>query len=308
MKRILHKLGQSSVFRWSLHVVSIVTILSGGTLAAEDSWWQFRGPNGDGHTASSGLPLEWDETRNVAWKTAIHDRGWSSPVIWGNQVWVTTATRDGHRLFAVCVDKDSGRIVHDLHIFDVEDPMTISDENTYATPTPVIEEGRVFVHFGTYGTACLDTATGRTLWTRRDLKCDHEVSAGPASSPTLIDGHVVVHVDGRDVQYIIALDRDTGETVWKTPQVDRLHRHSRPPPQSILHALCDSSRRWQASDQSRRTSSVLVRRDGSRTMAHPAPRVFSRASTRLRPRPGVRDHRPQTTPSCGRSDLTAAAT
>jgi outer membrane protein assembly factor BamB len=218
MKHILANLARSSVFRWSLNTVLTLTMLSGTTLAAEETWWQFRGPNGNGHTTATNLPLEWDESRNVAWKTAIHDRGWSSPVIWGNQVWLTTATKEGHRLFAVCVDKDTGQIVHDLHVFDVENPMRISDENTYATPTPVIEEGRVFIHFGTYGTVCLDTASGRKLWTRRDLNCDHEAGAGPASSPTLIDGNVVVHVDGRDVQYIIALDRATGETVWKTPR------------------------------------------------------------------------------------------
>ena len=205
--------------RWSLLLVSTLAIASVGTLvAAEQSWWQFRGPKGDGHAMATELPLEWDESRNVVWKTAIHDRGYSSPVIWGNQVWLTTATRDGHRLFAVCVDKDTGKIVQDLHIFDVVKPRRITDENTYATPTPVIEEGRVFLHFGTYGTACLDTASGRKLWTRRDLNCDHEDGAGPASSPTLIDGNLVVHVDGRDVQYIVALDRATGETVWKTPR------------------------------------------------------------------------------------------
>ena len=218
MKHFLGNSGQSSVFRQSLHIVLTLTILSEGTRAAEGSWWQFRGPNGNGHTTATNLPLEWDESRNVAWKTAIHDRGWSSPVIWGNQVWLTTATRDGHRLFALCVDKDTGQIVYDVHVFDVENPMRITDENTFATPTPVIEKGRVFVHFGTYGTACLDTATGQPLWTRRDLSCDHEAGAGPASSPTLINGMVVVHVDGRDVQYIIALNRATGETVWKTPR------------------------------------------------------------------------------------------
>lgn len=218
MKQIFSCLENIPAFRLLLQIVLILTSLSGGTLAAQESWWQFRGPNGNGHTTATNLPLDWGESRNVAWKTAIHDRGWSSPVLWGNQVWLTTATRDGHRLFAVCVDKDTGKIVHDLHVFDVEDPMRITDENTYATPTPVIEEGRVFIHYGTYGTACLDTATGRKLWTRRDLNCDHEAGAGPASSPTLIDGNVVVHVDGRDVQYIIALDRDTGKTVWKTPR------------------------------------------------------------------------------------------
>ena len=206
-------------FRWSVTGVALLTFLTSGTPAADDSfWWQFRGPHGNGHATATTLPLEWEESRNVVWKTAVHDRGWSSPVIWGNQIWLTTATREGHRLFAVCIDKQTGGIVHDLHLFDVENPMRITDENTYATPTPVIEAGRVFLHFGTYGTACVDTSSGRVLWTRRDLNCDHEEGAGPASSPTLIHGNVVVHVDGRDVQYIIALDRETGETVWKTPR------------------------------------------------------------------------------------------
>lgn len=204
--------------RQSLSIVLGLVILVDGSHGAEEPWWQFRGPAGTGHTNASDLPVEWRESEQVTWKTAIHDRGWSSPVVWGRQIWLTTATRDGHRLFAVCVDKDTGDIVHDVHLFDVDDPMPISDENTYATPTPVIEEGRVFLHFGTYGTACLDTTTGQKIWARRDLTCDHEAGAGPASSPTLIDGHVVVHVDGRDVQYIIALDRATGETVWKTPR------------------------------------------------------------------------------------------
>ena len=193
-------------------------LASANPLAAEESWWQFLGPTGNGHSGATDLPLNWSEKQNVAWKTRIHDRGWSSPVISGNQIWMTTATADGHKLFAVCVDKNTGRIVHDRHIFDVESPQKITSENTYATATPVIEEGRVFVHFGTYGTACLDTKTGKSIWTRRDLKCDHEANAGPASSPTIIGGNLVVHVDGRDVQYIIALDRQTGKTVWKTPR------------------------------------------------------------------------------------------
>lgn len=210
-----------TVFRFPCHLFAIALVLSigwTGLVSADEMWWQFRGPTGDGYSSAENLPRSWSESENVSWKTAIHDRGWSSPVIWGDQIWLTTATRDGHQLFAMCIDKKTGQIVHDLHVFDVEEPMRITDENTYATPTPVIEEGRVFVHFGTYGTACLDTTTGDKIWVRRDLKCDHEAGAGPASSPTLIGGHVVVHVDGRDVQYIIALDRATGETVWKTPR------------------------------------------------------------------------------------------
>jgi len=183
--------------------------------SAGESWWQFLGPDGNGHSIATDLPVRWTDRENVAWKTAIHDRGWSSPVIYGDQIWLTTATTDGHKLYAVCVDKNTGRVLHDRRVFDVAEPQAISEENTYATPTPVIEQGRVFLHFGTYGTACLDTRTGETIWSRRDLNCDHEANAGPASSPTILGGHLVVHVDGRDVQYIIALDKATGETVWK---------------------------------------------------------------------------------------------
>ncbi|MBI97787.1 MAG: quinonprotein alcohol dehydrogenase, partial [Verrucomicrobiales bacterium] len=182
---------------------------------AADSWSQFRGPNGDGHTAAINLPLNWSETKNIVWKTAIHDRGYSSPVIWGKQIWLTTATEDGKKLFAVCVDKDTGKVLHDLHLFDVAKPQRITRDNTYASPTPAIEKGRVFLHFGTYGTACVNTTNGKVLWQRRDLNCDHEAGAGPASSPMLFGKTMIVHVDGRDVQYIVALNTATGKTVWK---------------------------------------------------------------------------------------------
>lgn len=218
MTQIPNQLRRAPFFRQCMRAALAVAVLSSGRLAADEPWWQFRGPTGDGHTTATDLPVEWNESRNVGWKTEIHDRGWSSPVIRNDQVWLTTATRDGHQLFAVCVDKDTGEIIQDLHIFDVDEPMRITDDNTYATPTPVIQDDRVFVHYGTYGTACLDTTTGETLWTRRDLNCDHEAGAGPASSPTLINGQLVVHVDGRDVQYIIALDPVSGDTIWKTPR------------------------------------------------------------------------------------------
>ncbi len=194
---------------------SVILFLPSVASSAEQQWWQFRGPEGNGHGTSNELPLKWD-AKNIVWKTPIHDRGWSSPVIWGDQIWLTTATTKGDKLFAVCVDRNSGKIVHDLHLFDVESPMSITLDNTYASPTPVIEQGRVYVHYGTYGTACLDTETGKVFWSRRDLNCDHEAGAGPASSPTLVGDLLVFHVDGRNVQYIIALDKATGRNVWKT--------------------------------------------------------------------------------------------
>lgn len=193
----------------------LAAIMATGPSWAREPWSQFRGPQENGHSQSTGLPLQWDLS-NVSWTAEIHDRGWSSPVIWDDQIWLTTATKDGHQLFALCVDKQSGAIVHDTLVFEVESPQAITVDNTYATPTPAIESGRVYVHYGTYGTACLDTGTGKILWTRRDLNCDHEKGAGPASSPFLHEDFLIFHVDGRDVQYVIALHKASGETAWKT--------------------------------------------------------------------------------------------
>ncbi len=182
--------------------------------ASSDNWPEFRGPTGDGHSTSAGLPLTWSETENVVWKTPIHDYGWSSPVVWQDQVWITTATEDGKQLFAVCLDCDRGKVLYDVKVFDVEQPEHVASVNSYASPTSAIEDGRVYVHYGTYGTACLDTRSGQVLWTRRDLNCDHH--EGPGSSPILFEDLLIVPVDGRDVQYVIALDKATGKTVWKT--------------------------------------------------------------------------------------------
>ncbi|MFM8223919.1 MAG: PQQ-binding-like beta-propeller repeat protein, partial [Planctomycetaceae bacterium] len=169
--------------------------------------------------ATARLPLTWSETENVVWKTPLHDSGWSSPVVWGNQIWLTTATDDGTKSYAVCLDRQTGAVLHDLLLFENAEPEKTRQYNSYASPTCAIEEGRVYVHFGSYGTACLDTANGKVLWTRRDLPCQHY--RGPGSSPLLADGRLYIHYDGFDLQYIVALDKQTGATVWKVDrQVD----------------------------------------------------------------------------------------
>jgi outer membrane protein assembly factor BamB len=179
-----------------------------------DNWTQFRGPNGTGRADQAGhLPIRWSETLNIRWKTRIHDKGWSSPVIWGDQIWLTTARADGKEMFVICVDRNTGKILHDKKLFDVAAPDYEPATNSYASPTPVIEAGRVYVHFGSYGTACLDTATGRVLWQRRDLPCNHW--RGPASSPILYHNLLILQFDGYDYQYVVALDKKTGKTVWR---------------------------------------------------------------------------------------------
>jgi outer membrane protein assembly factor BamB len=159
------------------------------------------------------LPLVWSETQNVVWKVSVHDSGWSSPVVWGDQIWLTTATDDGKQSYAVCVDRQSGKIVHDRKLFETAEPEDTRQYNTFASPTPVIEEGRVYVTFGSYGTACLDTRTAEVVWARRDLPCRHW--RGPASSPILFGNLLIMHFDDYDLQYVVALDKSTGKTVWK---------------------------------------------------------------------------------------------
>lgn len=182
-------------------------------LHAADPWPQFRGPAANGQTKAKGLPLTFGEDRNVLWKTAVPGKAWSSPVVWKSQIWVTTASEDGRQLGALCVDAESGRIIHQKTVFKIAEPQFCHPMNSYGTPTPTIEEGRIYLHFGSAGSACLDTATGTTLWTRQDLPCDHY--RGAASSPILAGNLLVLTFDGVDLQYLAALDKTTGKTVWK---------------------------------------------------------------------------------------------
>ncbi|MDA1017112.1 MAG: PQQ-binding-like beta-propeller repeat protein [Planctomycetota bacterium] len=188
-------------------------LASSASISAADFWNQFRGPTTDGHAPSDKLPLKWSETNNVAWKTPIAGKAWSSPVVWGNQAWVTNAT-DGKDLYAVCVNATTGKIEHTVKVFHIPKPMFCIGYNSYASPTPVVEAGMVWVHFGSAGTACLDTASGKILWARQDLPCDH--LRGPGSSPIVFRDLLIINFDGADHQYVVALNKLTGKTVWKT--------------------------------------------------------------------------------------------
>ncbi|QNN20867.1 PQQ-binding-like beta-propeller repeat protein [Planctomycetales bacterium ZRK34] len=196
--------------------VCLIT-LTGAALHAEECWPTFRGPNLEGIAEATGLPLTWSETENVKWKTPIHGRAWSSPVIVGDQIWLTTAPEDGRERYAVCVDRNTGKIMYDIKVFDVAEPQDIHEFNTYASPSPVIDPAnptRVYITFGSAGTACLDTRTGKILWTQRDLNCNHYRGAG--ASPILFENMLILPYDGSDAQFVAAMDRDTGKVIWKT--------------------------------------------------------------------------------------------
>ena len=195
-----------------LFAACISMVLVSGARAG-DNWPQFRGPDGNGLSDAKELPLTWSEAKNVKWKTPIHGKAWSSPVTWGNQIWLTTATPDGKELSVLCVDRDGGKILRDQKLFQIEKPQFCIPFNSYASPTPVIEEGRLYATFGSPGTACVDTKTGKVLWQRRDIICNHFRSAG--SSPILHNGLLIMNFDGSDHQFMLALDKKTGETVWR---------------------------------------------------------------------------------------------
>ncbi|MDA0589862.1 MAG: PQQ-binding-like beta-propeller repeat protein [Planctomycetota bacterium] len=211
-------------------------------LSAADEWPQFQGPRADGHSSATGLPLTWSETENVAWKAAIPGNGHSSPVISGNEIWLTTAVQtkltDEQKkeilskvpnsngleiagrvsLRAVCVARDSGRITHNIELFEVEKPEPIHALNSYASPSPIIQNGKLngklFCHFGTYGTCCVDTASAKVEWKNTDHHVDHQ--NGPGASPSLWEGVIILNFDGIDSQFIAGLDKRTGETLWTT--------------------------------------------------------------------------------------------
>jgi outer membrane protein assembly factor BamB len=147
-------------------------------------------------------------------------------VVWGNQVWLTTATPKGETLYAVCIDLASGRVIHDIPVFRPEKPQRIHRNNSYATPSAVIEEGFVYVHYGSHGTACIDTKTGKIPWQREDLNCEH--LQGPVSSPILYEDLLIIPLEGTDVQYVVALNKKTGEQVWRYDRPRELYEGIKP--------------------------------------------------------------------------------
>jgi len=181
-----------------------------------DDWFQFRGPDGQGHSSALGLPTHWSATDQVRWKTPIPGRGWSSPVCIGNQIFLTTAVPNDstHSLHALSLDATTGKILWDETLFDrlVADRARIHSKNSHASPTPIAEGGRLYVHFGTHGTACL-TFDGKVLWKTRQL--EYQPNHGSGGSPVLVDGLVVVSCDGSDIQFVAALDAESGKLTWK---------------------------------------------------------------------------------------------
>jgi outer membrane protein assembly factor BamB len=203
-------------------IAALLLLACSATAAAEQipEWPGYRGPTGDGHAVAANLPLDLNAPTNLAWKTPIPGVGWSTPVVLGEQIWMTTATPDGTSLRAVCVNRRSGAIERDIEVFRVEKPIEIHKKNSHASPTPVIEAGRLYVHYGTNGTAAIDTSSGGVLW--RDTTHPLEHYVGPGSSPVLYGDLLILTCDGADVQFSVALDKRTGKERWKAARSGKL--------------------------------------------------------------------------------------
>ena len=192
----------------------ILATVSCSINTAEENWTHFRGNKLNGISDTKHAPLFWSDSENIFWKKETAGKGWSSPVVFANQVWLTSASPDGTEMYGICIDFKSGREVYNISLFKPETVQSKHKINTHATPTPCIEKDFVYLHFGTYGTACIRTTDGSIVWKRTDLNCEHV--QGPGSSPILYKDLLILHIEGSDVQYIIALDKHTGNTVWRT--------------------------------------------------------------------------------------------
>lgn len=211
-----------------------------GLAQAQDEWPQWRGPHANGHAAADAenFPLEWSETENIIWKTVVPGRGHSTPVISGDHIWMTSAVEvvadpedaakrleanagdqpltllEKADLIAVCVDRKTGEVIHQVHLLSLQKPQWVHKLNSYASPTPVLRDRRLYCHFGTFGSACVDTENAKLLWTNTELHVMHE--NGPGSSPVVIGDRMIVHLDGSDEQFAAAFDTETGKLAWRT--------------------------------------------------------------------------------------------
>lgn len=182
-----------------------------------DFWPQFRGPQGQGHAPGAEVPLRWSTSENVRWKVAVAGKAWSSPVVGGDRIYLTTAVEEGGDLSlrAQARDLESGATIWDREVFRTEaGPM--HRKNSQASPTPILADGRLYLHFGHLGTACLETDDGAAVWTRDDL--EYPPVHGNGGSPALFEDRLIFSCDGARNPEVVALDRADGSVLWRTPR------------------------------------------------------------------------------------------
>jgi outer membrane protein assembly factor BamB len=204
--------------------VAVGVLAAAASLSAQRADWpDFRGPGGQGHADGRGLPLEWSEERNVAWKAAVPGAGWSSPIVADGRVWITTGLSAGASgkadvqgremsLRVIALDAANGRTVVDTEVFRLRIGPAPNAKNNRASPSVVVERDRVYAHFGAEGTAALTTA-GEVVWKTR---FPYESQHGAGGSPILHGDLLIFSGDGSDEAFVVALEKRTGKVKWKT--------------------------------------------------------------------------------------------
>jgi outer membrane protein assembly factor BamB len=190
--------------------------------ASAQNWPQFRGPTGQGHSTETGLPLDWSETRHIVWKVPVAGIGWSSPVVADGRVWLTAAVETGNpargpvdaSLRVLAFDVADGREVVNVEVFRNRSAGYVNPKSNRASPTPVLDGGRVYVHFGAEGTAAL-ASDGTVLWRARyQFESQHGAVGG---SPIVYGDLLIFNCDGNDIDaFVVALDKNTGRQRWRT--------------------------------------------------------------------------------------------
>jgi len=217
------------------------------TTAYAGTWPQWRGPDASGHFEGTGFPTEWNSKKNVVWKVKIPGRGHSSPVVEGDLVWLTTAyetpasEEDAKKrlkvntggqplnllakvsLRAVQINPETGKVLRDIEVFNKEKPQWVHKLNSYSSSTPCLKDGKLYCHFGAYGSACLDAKSGKIIWKNNDKRLWVMHENGPGSSPVLWGDLMIFHLDGSDKQSITALRQDTGKIVWQTKRSGKMN-------------------------------------------------------------------------------------
>lgn len=197
----------------------VAAVLQSFMAAAATDWPEFRGPTGQGLSPATNVPIHWSSTSNVVWQVALPGEGWSSPVLARGRLYVTTATTDGGAttLRALCLDAEDGKLLWNVAVFQPDPAATqpLHKKNGLASPTPIVTDDRLYVHFGHLGTAALDLS-GAVLWRQPNLQ--YPPTHGNGGSPALVGDLLVFSCDGEKDPFVVGLDAGNGNVRWKTPR------------------------------------------------------------------------------------------
>lgn len=208
------------------HMIALIftfAVLQPQVITAND-WTEFRGTGGQGHADQIQPVLNWSEAENVTWKVDLPGSGWSSPVVAGGFIYLTLAEREPQTdpsltqpllLKAIKLDAQSGKVIWNKEVLRIEDTSDLEfhKKNSHASPTPIFRDGRIYVHFGTHGTACMDES-GDILWKNTSLT--YSPTHGNGGSPALTDDRLIICCDGSDQRFVVGLNSETGKEVWRT--------------------------------------------------------------------------------------------